>query len=46
MKKYYVEGYFVGEIEAESIEDAKWDFTETDITDITIISVYEDPMTE
>ena len=42
MKKYHVEGYFEGEIEADSVEDAEMNFHESDIEDITIQSAWED----
>lgn len=40
MAKYHVEGYFEGEIEADSEDDAEANFTEADIEDIDIRSVW------
>ena len=40
MRKYHVEGYFDGEIEAVSQEDAEANFTESDIEDMDIRSVW------
>ena len=40
MRKYHVEGYFEGEIEADSVEDAEMNFHESDIEDITIQGVW------
>ncbi len=40
MKKYHVEGYYEGEIEADSVEDAEMNFHESDIEDITIQGVW------
>ena len=42
MKKYHVEGYFEGEIEADSVEDAEMNFIESDIDNIEITAVWEE----
>lgn len=42
MSKYYVEGTFEGYIEADSADEAEGNFNESDIDDITILTVYED----
>ena len=42
MSRYYVEGYFEGYIEAESVDEAEGNFDESDIEDITILAVYKD----
>lgn len=41
MPKYHVEGYFEGDIDADSLEDAQDNFTESDIEDLVIRSVWE-----
>lgn len=41
MKTYIVEGYFSGEIEAETEEEAKFNFDEFCIDSINITSVEE-----
>lgn len=46
MKKYHVEGYFEGEIEADSREEAEMNFHELDIDSMDIISVWEKEETE
>ena len=46
MKKYHVEGYFEGEIEADSREEAEDNFHESDIDSMDIISVWEEEVTE
>ncbi len=42
MSRYYVEGYFEGYIEADSADEAEDNFHESDIQDITILTVYKD----
>ena len=42
MSRYYVEGYFEGYIEADSADEAEDNFHETDIQDITVLTVYKD----
>ena len=42
MSRYYVEGYFEGYIEADSADEAEGNFNESDIDDITILTVYKD----
>ena len=42
MSRYYVEGYFEGHIEADSADEAEGNFDESDIEDITILTVYKD----
>lgn len=42
MSRYYVEGYFEGYIEADSADEAEGNFHESDIQDITILTVYKD----
>ena len=42
MKKYHVEGCFEGEIEADSREDAEWNFHESDIDTLEILSIWQD----
>lgn len=46
MKKYHVEGYFEGEIEADSVEDAEMNFHESDIDSMDITAVWEEEVTE
>ena len=46
MKKYHVEGYFEGEIEADSMEDAEMNFHESDIDSMDITAVWEEEVTE
>ena len=46
MKKYYLEGYFEGEIEADSVEDAEMNFNELDIDSMNITAVWEEEETE
>lgn len=46
MKTYHVEGYFEGEIEANSKEEAEMNFRESDIDSTDIVSVWEDDVTE
>ena len=42
MSRYYVEGTFEGYIEADSVDKAEGNFDESDIDDITILTVYKD----
>lgn len=42
MSRYYVEGYFEGYIEADSVDEAEGKFDESNIDDITILTVYKD----
>lgn len=42
MSRYYVEGTFEGYIEADSADEAEGNFNESDIDDITILTVYKD----
>ena len=42
MSRYYVEGTFEGYIEADSVDEAEDNFHETDIQDITVLTVYKD----
>ena len=42
MKKYRVQGSFEGTIEADSPEDAEWNFHESDIEDLEILAIWED----
>ena len=42
MNRYYVEGTFEGYIEADSADEAEENFHETDIQDITVLTVYKD----
>ena len=42
MSRYYVEGTFEGYIEADSADEAEGNFDESDIEDITILTVYKD----
>ena len=42
MSRYYVEGTFEGYIEADSVYEAEGNFDESDIQDITILTVYKD----
>jgi len=46
MKKYHVEGYFEGEIEADSREEAEDNFHESDIDSMDITAVWEEEVTE
>lgn len=41
MKVYHVEGWFEGDIEAESKEEATFSFSELDIDSLSINIVYE-----
>ena len=41
MSRYYVEGTFEGYIEADSADEAEGNFNESDIDDITILTVYK-----
>lgn len=41
MKTYHVEGWFEGDIEAESKEEAAISFSELDIDSLSINTVYE-----
>ena len=42
MSRYYVEGTFEGYIDADSADEAEGKFDESDIQDITILTVYKD----
>lgn len=42
MSKYYVEGTFEGYIEADSADEAEGNFDESNIDDITVLTVYKD----
>ena len=42
MSRYYVEGTFEGYTEADSADEAEGNFDESDIQDITILTVYKD----
>ncbi len=42
MKKYHVEGYFEGEIEANSTEEAEMNFHEQSIDSMYITAVWEE----
>lgn len=42
MKKYHVAGYFEGEIEATSREEAEMNFNELDIDSMDITAVWEE----
>lgn len=46
MKKYHVEGYFEGEIEADSMEEAESNFRELDIYSMDITAVWEEEAEE
>lgn len=39
--KYHVEGWFEGDIEAESREEAEWNFDALDIEEMDVRVVYE-----
>lgn len=42
MSRYYVEGTFEGYIEADSADEAEGNFDESNIDNITILTVYKD----